>query len=324
MAGTKDDPHDSGIPKHDPEPTVSSASQRDSVESDPGQGAEPEIVKHPESFGKNEPEDGELSEASHENPAEDPDWDSELPPEAEFEPFLDEKAQLSPEKRVPEDMGTIALEGIPRNRSTVNPVPPLLRGIGPSQVEQLTDAEIMQRAAAGDEGCFDFLVTKYRRPIIGFMYRMVHNQAVAEELAQEVFLRVYRARESYRAEARFTTWLYRIAANMAINHARDTKHERASYSVYLDQSDEETGSKPDLADSRPIAEQDLLRDERMKRIREHVLALPERQKIAVIMHKYQEMDYKQIGAVLKLSESATKSLLFRAYQTLRDRLKEFA
>lgn len=220
-------------------------------------------------------------------------------------------------------MGTLALEGIPKGRLATASLPPSMVGTA-GATSVAGDAEIMLRAAAGDESCFDFLVNKYRRPMIGFMYRMVHNQAVAEELAQEVFLRVYRARTSYRAEARFTTWLYRIASNMAINHARDTKHERASSAVYLDQADEETGTKPDLADSRPVVEQDLLRDERMKRIREHVLALPERQRMAVVMHKYQDMDYKQIGAVLKLSESATKSLLFRAYQTLRDRLKEFA
>ncbi len=188
----------------------------------------------------------------------------------------------------------------------------------------MSDAEIMQRAGAGDEACLEFLIAKYRRPIISFMYRMVHNQAIAEELAQEVFLRVYRARATYRAEARFSTWLYRIASNMAINHARDTKYERASASIFLDQADEETGTRPDVADLRPVAEQDMLQDERMRRIREHVLALPERQRTAVVMHKYQDMDYKQIGAVLKLSESATKSLLFRAYQTLREKLKEFA
>ncbi len=72
----------------------------------------------------------------------------------------------------------------------------------------------------------DFLIEKYRKPIINFMYRMVHNQAVAEELAQEVFLRVYRSRLTYRAEAKFTTWLYRIATNLGVNHARDTKYER--------------------------------------------------------------------------------------------------
>ena len=181
----------------------------------------------------------------------------------------------------------------------------------------------MLRVAAGDEAGFNFLVEKYHRAMIHFLFRMVRNQAVAEELAQEVFLRVYRSRESYRAEAKFTTWLYRIATNLAVNHARDTKHERSAQTIYLDAPDEETGTTPDVADDEPTVEQRLLRDERMAAIRTHVMALPERQRMAVLMHKYQGMDYRQIGEVLKLSESATKSLLFRAYQTLRDKLKDF-
>jgi RNA polymerase sigma-70 factor (ECF subfamily) len=181
----------------------------------------------------------------------------------------------------------------------------------------------MLRVAEGDEAGFTYLAQKYHRPMIHFLFRMVNNQAIAEELAQEVFLRVYRARESYRAEARFTTWLYRIATNLAVNYARDTKNERTAQTVYLDQPDPETGTSPDLADDEPSAEERLLRDERMAAIRLHVMALPERQRMAVLMHKYQGMDYRQIGEVLKLSESATKSLLFRAYQTLREKLKEF-
>ena len=185
------------------------------------------------------------------------------------------------------------------------------------------DAEIMLRLKAGELECFDYLMNKYRRPIVHFMFRMVHNQAIAEEMAQEVFLRVYRSRETYRAEARFTTWLYRIATNLAVNHARDTKNERIAPKVQLDEPDPETGSLHDVADSTPTVEANLLRQERMNAIKQHVMALPERQRTAVLMHKYQEMDYKQIGAVLNLSESATKSLLFRAYQTLRERLKDF-
>jgi len=195
-------------------------------------------------------------------------------------------------------------------------------GVRPD-VDPASDAAVMLRVAAGDESGFNYLVAKYHRPMIHFLYRMVHNQAVAEELAQEVFLRVYRARDSYRAEARFTTWLYRIATNLAVNHARDTRHERAAQTIYLDAPDEETGMSPDLADDEPSVEQRLVRDERMAAIRSHVMALPERQRMAVLMHKYQGMDYRQIGEVLKLSESATKSLLFRAYQTLRDKLKDF-
>lgn len=185
------------------------------------------------------------------------------------------------------------------------------------------DAELMLRLKAGDLDCFEVLMNKYRRAMVHFMFRMVRNQAVAEEMAQEVFLRVYRARESYRAEAKFSTWLYRIATNLAVNYARDTKNERMAAKVQLDAPDEESGTTPDVADTTPTVEADLLRAERMRAIKQHVMELPERQRMAVLMHKYQEMDYKQIGAVLKLSESATKSLLFRAYQTLREKLKAF-
>lgn len=188
---------------------------------------------------------------------------------------------------------------------------------------QMDDAAIMLELRTGNMAGFDFLLKKYRRPIISFMYRMVHNQAVAEELAQEVFLRVYRSRETYRAEARFSTWLYRIATNLGVNYVRDHKSERTASTVYLDEPDAESGSTPDLPDGTASAEATMLRRERLNSIREHVMALPERQRMAVLMHKYEEMDYRQIGDVLKLSESATKSLLFRAYQTLRERLKDY-
>jgi RNA polymerase sigma-70 factor (ECF subfamily) len=208
--------------------------------------------------------------------------------------------------------------------STARPGPQQnLRAAGPSGLDPASDAAVMLRVAAGDEAGFNYLVGKYHRQMIHFLFRMVRNQAVAEELAQEVFLRVYRSRESYRAEAKFTTWLYRIATNLAVNHARDTKHERSVQTIYLDSPDEESGTTPDVADDEPTVEQRLMRDERMAAIRTHVMALPERQRMAVLMHKYQGMDYRQIGDVLKLSESATKSLLFRAYQTLRDKLKDF-
>ncbi len=217
-----------------------------------------------------------------------------------------------------EDMATLALN------------PRLLENLQSAETphaagdfQHMDDAAIMVELRAGNMAGFDYLIQKYRKPIIHFMYRMVHNQAVAEELAQEVFLRVYRSRETYRAEARFSTWLYRIATNLGVNHARDNRRERTASTVYLDEPDAETGTTPDVADTTPDIEATLLRRERLNAIRQHVLALPERQRMAVLMHKYEGMDYKQIGDVLKLSESATKSLLFRAYQTLREKLKTF-
>jgi RNA polymerase sigma-70 factor (ECF subfamily) len=193
-------------------------------------------------------------------------------------------------------------------------------GAGP---ESQSDADIMLRVKAGDQPAFEYLVQKYRRPMLSFMYRMARNAAVAEDLAQEVFLRVYRSRETYEPSAKFSTWLYRIATNLAVNHARDTRHERPEVQVSLDEPDEESGTTLELPDAALNAEQQIMRRERLRAIRKKIEALPEQQRLAVIMHKYQQMDYKQIADVLKKSESATKSLLFRAYETLREQLKEF-
>ena len=200
---------------------------------------------------------------------------------------------------------------------------PLVRFSDPQSLAGLDDAQVMLRVRDGDDAAFNYLVERYRRAMISFMFRMVHNAAIAEELAQEVFLRVYRSRAGYAADAKFTTWLYRIATNLGVNYARDNRHERTASTIYLDEPDSETGTTPDVADMTQGAEAAMLQRERMNAIRQHVLALPERQRMAVLMHKYEGMDYKQIGDVLKLSESATKSLLFRAYQTLREKLKGF-
>jgi len=238
-------------------------------------------------------------------------------------------AQLSPPEGVKKGVGTLALNpemypGVAGTGAGRNGAPDAVaHGANSKPLSELSDAEVMLLAGTGDDSAFEYLVDKFRRPIVSFMYRMTHNQAIAEELAQEVFLRVYRSRSSYQAEAKFSTWLYRIATNLAVNHARDTRSERTAATVNLDEPDPETGTTPDVADATPNVEADILRDERMAAIRKHVMALPERQRVAVLMHKYQGLDYREIGRVLKLSESATKSLLFRAYETLRERLKEF-
>ena len=189
--------------------------------------------------------------------------------------------------------------------------------------KDIVHAPTLESSGTDDTAAFEYLANKYHRPMIAFMYRMCHNQALAEELAQEVFLRVYRSRQSYAAEAKFTTWLYRIATNLAVNYARDHKVERSGRVVSLDEPDEESGTTLDVSDASLNAEQQILRRERLQAIKKQILALPEKQRADVLMHKYDGMDYREIAAVLKLSESATKSLLFRAYEALRERLKDF-
>lgn len=183
------------------------------------------------------------------------------------------------------------------------------------------DAQLMLRVRHGDSECFAVLLRKHRAPVIHFIYRMVQNQSVAEELAQEVFLRVYRSREAYEPSAKFTTWLFRIATHTALNWIRDAKPERLEESL-----DAPAGDAParQVHDGRLSAEQAMVREARMEEVRRAVAALPGKQRAAVLMHKYQEMDYVQIAGALNCSESAVKSLLFRAYETLRARLAHMA
>ncbi len=181
------------------------------------------------------------------------------------------------------------------------------------------DAQLMLSVKEGDEASFALLLARYRTPVMNFIYRMVQNQPVAEELAQEVFLRVCRARNGYAPSAKFTTWLFRIATHLALNAIRDNRGERVTDSL-----DEEQTPAAAVADRRASVEQVLLEEARLMEVRRAVQALPAKQRAAVLMHKYEEMEYAQIAQVLGCSESAVKSLLFRAYETLRQKLAHFA
>src|SRR6202040_547294 len=94
-----------------------------------------------------------------------------------------------------------------------------------------SDVQLMLDVKAGDDASFDLLLKKYRTPLVNFLYRMVRDTATAEDLAQEVFLRVYRARKQYSPSAKFTTWLFRIATNLALNSVRDNRHRQKDVSI---------------------------------------------------------------------------------------------
>jgi RNA polymerase sigma-70 factor (ECF subfamily) len=181
-----------------------------------------------------------------------------------------------------------------------------------------TDVQLMLDVKAGDEQSFELLLRKYRTPLVNFLYRMVRDTAVAEDLAQEVFLRVYRARQEYAPSAKFTTWMFRIATNLALNSVRDNRHRKMEISMdqSVDAADDE--QRPlEVPDRAPSVEQELVARCRAELIMKAIHSLPEKQRAAVLLHKYQELDYDEIARVLECSESALKSLLFRAYESLR-------
>src|SRR5438034_1999010 len=183
------------------------------------------------------------------------------------------------------------------------------------------DAELMLRVKEGDGASFAVLLDKHRSSVVHFLYRMVQNQAVAEELAQEVFLRVYRSRSTYEPTAKFTTWLFRIATHLALNWIRDGRNEKTQDSLDRETAD---GAVRQIQDRGRTVEQELLYQARLAEVRRAIETLPAKQRAAVLMHKYEEMEYSQIANVLICSESAVKSLLFRAYETLRARLAHMA
>jgi RNA polymerase sigma-70 factor, ECF subfamily len=164
-----------------------------------------------------------------------------------------------------------------------------------------SDVQLMLDVKAGDEQSFALLLQRYRTPLVNFLYRMVRNREQAEDLAQEVFIRVYRAREEYVPSAKFTTWLFRIALDAPVTADAEDGDERTL----------------DVADKHPDIEQHLVEEARKEMIRHAIDKLPEKQRAAVLLHKYQELDYTEIAKILACSESALKSLLFRAYETLR-------
>ena len=183
------------------------------------------------------------------------------------------------------------------------------------------DTALMLRVSKGDGSSFDRLLERHRAPVVNHLYRVVHNRAIAEELAQDVFIRVYRFRARYQAEAKFSTWLFCITTNIGLNWRRDARRELSH--LRLDQEIRNV-RKRELWDRTPRADQLLLEQHRAREVREAIETLPPKQLAAVLMHKYEGMEYAEIAAVLDCSMPALKSMLFRAYATLRHRLAHFA
>jgi RNA polymerase sigma-70 factor (ECF subfamily) len=180
------------------------------------------------------------------------------------------------------------------------------------------DTQLMIAVQRDDASSFSELLNRNRNLVVNYLSRMVVNRAIAEELAQDVFIRVYRSRRTYEPTAKFSTWLYRITTNVALNHFRDEK--RTQNQISLDVQDA-VQVRREAQDGSLLIEDRLVRDVVARQIRHAIRALPPKQRAAVIMHKYDEMDYAQISRILGCSPSAVKALMFRAYETLRLRLQ---
>jgi len=179
----------------------------------------------------------------------------------------------------------------------------------------------MLKVSSGDEPSFELLLERNRTSVINHLFRLVRNRAIAEELAQDVFLRVYRSRGTYQPGAKFATWLFRITTNVALNWRRDTRRE--SGHLRLDEP-APNARKIEPVDQALRPDERIAQDDRARQIRAAIDSLPPKQLAAVLLHKYEGLDYAEIAEVLGCSISALKSLLFRAYETLRRRLAHLA
>lgn len=186
------------------------------------------------------------------------------------------------------------------------------------------DAELMRRVTEGDIAAFEQLVEKYKQPVINLLYRTVRDLAEAEDLAQNVFVQVYKSADRYRVEAKFTTWLYTIARNLALNELRRrSRHPAESLDAALEPP-EESGPARQFEDRRSVsAPERLIQEELVQKIQEALAALPENQRTAILLFREKEMSYDEISKVLGCSLSATKSLIHRGRETLKDKLKPY-
>lgn len=187
------------------------------------------------------------------------------------------------------------------------------------------DVQLMMRVREGDHGAFTELMNSYQDRLIGIFYHMMRDRSLAEDLAQDVFLRVFRARERYEPRARFSTWLFRIANNVASNSRRSLGRKKE---VAVNMKD--SGGMPIRAEEHLAIEKSALmpvrqlhRAELQDVVRDAMDTLNERQRMALLLNKFEGMSYAEIGEVMELKPAAVKSLLSRARENLRDALEKY-
>ena len=193
---------------------------------------------------------------------------------------------------------------------------PALRVLNPSiSATESFEPEIgwMARIREGDMDAFRLLVETHQARVIGTISKMLGSDAESEDLAQQVFIRIWKSAPRYRPTAKFTTWLFRITRNLVFNELRRKRH-------FVDQA-EEVPEPKERAEKEP--DQVLLEEELQHAIQDAINRLPESQRMAIILRRYEEMPYEEIAKVMGTTVPAVKSILFRARAELRQRLAKY-
>lgn len=184
------------------------------------------------------------------------------------------------------------------------------------------DATLMVAFQRGDIGAFEQLLDKYKVPIVNFIYKFVNNASEAEDLAQDVFLRIHRARESYEPRARFAAWIYRIAANVALKAAKKARRSPLIFSrrSRSDNEVKESDLMESMPDGAPNAECRMVSAETGRMIRRAIQALPDNEKMALVLRRYEDLSYKEIAEVMNCTEGAVKTYIHRGKLRVRDHI----
>jgi len=185
------------------------------------------------------------------------------------------------------------------------------------------DAALMLRVKRGDREAFANLVEKYKQPLFNFICRTLRDEAESEDLAQNVFLQVYKSRQRYEHTAKFSTWLFTIARNLCLNEIRRRSRHPAD-SIEETQSDNEEQPQRQYEDKKNfLPTENVLHGELAAKIEEAVAELPENQRTAILLCRQDELSYEEIAKILDCSLSATKSLIHRGRETLKEKLKPY-
>jgi RNA polymerase sigma-70 factor (ECF subfamily) len=185
------------------------------------------------------------------------------------------------------------------------------------------DAALMLRVKRGDRAAFGTLVEKYKQPVMNFIFRTLRDETEAEDLAQNVFLQVYKSRDRYQRTAKFSTWLFTIARNLCLNEIRRRSRHPAD-SLEESHSENEDQPQRQYEDKKvSLPTENVLQGELARKIAEAVAELPENQRTAILLCQQDELSYEEIAEILDCSLSATKSLIHRGRETLKDKLKPY-
>jgi len=181
------------------------------------------------------------------------------------------------------------------------------------------DAELMVSFQQGNPEAFDRLIDKYQRPIVNFIYKIVNNAAEAEELTQEVFLRIYRARKRYEPRAKFAAWIFRIATNVSLKELRRKRHMRF-WSNNHNTNEDAGAAEETYCDPVPNAERKLIASELGRVIRRAIESLPPNERVALVLRRYEELSYRKIAEIMSCTEAAVKTYIHRGKLHVRDRI----